>query len=469
MTDRTPNDLDLTDEDRFEIGGQDLLSSRSSEIEGAELNEEVDKKHRKQAITEIPIRVGTLLKTETVSFLLGAGASVSCGGPLIGSLPIALERSLQDLGITGNEVPRISRWLTTFYQAARHCSSAESIPSDREEIIGRSEELENSPTDLPINFEELLARLHVWRASLSKDSTRLSIDGSAPVNAMAQDLDQCILNATQQLASLCNLPVAGRDSGLHTFKLFLRKLLTRPLNLKRVNLFTLNYDTLMEQAADAEGVVLIDGFVGTQRRIFRPERYEQDLYFPAETTEGRVHRFDRVAHLYKLHGSIDWVADEPSIDNPYGVSCQHLNCVSSKQLLIYPTPAKTGDTLGMPYAELFRRFSSMITRPQSVLFVIGYGFGDDHVNAIIHQALAVPSFTLVIIDPKPRSNFVQKLRSQKDQRVWIFEGETLGCFDGFVHNVLPDLREEEIRSKVLATHRALSSDSSACGDSGYDS
>ena len=54
-----------------------------------------------------------------------------------------------------------------------------------------------------------------------------------------------------------------------------------------MNIFTLNYDTLIEQAADAEGVVLLDGFVGTQRRIFRPESYQQDLYFPAETTEGR--------------------------------------------------------------------------------------------------------------------------------------------------------------------------------------
>ena len=281
VPDRTPNNFDLTDEDRFEIGGQDLLSSRSTEIEGAGLNEEVDVKHRKQAITEIPIRVGTLLKTETVSFLLGAGASVSCGGPLIGSLPIALERSLQDLGITGNEFPRIRRWLKTFYQAARHCSSAEAIPTNRDEIVSRSIELKGSRNDLPVNFEQLLARLHIWRASLSKNSTRISIDGSAPVNAMAQDLDQCILNATQQLASLCNLPVAGRDSGLHTFKLFLRKLLTRPLNLKRVNLFTLNYDTLMEQAADAEGVVLIDGFVGTQRRIFRPERIRTGSVLPS--------------------------------------------------------------------------------------------------------------------------------------------------------------------------------------------
>jgi hypothetical protein len=243
------------------------------------------------------------------------------------------------------------------------------------------------------------------------------------------------------------------------YKSLVRKLLTRPLNLRRVNVFTLNYDTLVEQAADAEGVVLLDGFVGTQRRVFRPECYEQDLYFPAETTEGRVHRFDRVLHLYKLHGSITWTANEPTLDDPYGVRSAAFDPDGREALLIYPTPAKQGDTLGMPYAELFRRFAAAATKPQSVLFVIGYGFGDEHVNAIVRQALGVPSFTLVIVDPAPESEFVRKLREQRDRRVWIAEGPTLGAFAGFVDRLLPDLRDEEVRKKVLATRRALSATS----------
>jgi hypothetical protein len=34
--------------------------------------------------------------------------------------------------------------------------------------------------------------------------------------------------------------------------------------------------------------------------------YHYDLYYPGETTEGRVTRVDRVIHLYKLHGSTNW-------------------------------------------------------------------------------------------------------------------------------------------------------------------
>lgn len=137
---------------------------------------------------------------------------------------------------------------------------------------------------------------------------------------------------------------------------------------------------------------------------------------------------------------------------------------ATKPLLIYPTPAKFGETMGMPYAELFRRLAGTLVRPQSILFVVGYGFGDDHVNAIIRQALAVPSFTLVIVDPAPKSGFVTTLREQKDRRVWIAEGPTVGTLAGFVENVLPDLRDEEIRKKVLATHRALAKSNPAPGD-----
>ena len=206
-------------------------------------------------------------------------------------------------------------------------------------------------------------------------------------------------------------------------------------------------------------------FVGTQRRVFRPESYEQDLYFPAETTEGRVHRFDRVLHLYKLHGSITWTANEPNIDDPHGVrSAGFRSAAGTQPLLIYPTPAKYGETLGLPYSELFRRFAGALARPQSVLFVIGYGFGDEHVNAIIRQALAVPSFTLVIVDPSPKSAFVTKLREQQDRRIWIAEGPTLGTLAGFADEVLPDLRDEEIRKKVLATHNALANRGPAQGE-----
>jgi len=462
--------MNITLKDRFEIGGDDLLEAARGESPQAGIDApqgDVVKRQR-EIFEDIRVRVGTLLKTENVSFLLGAGASVECGGPLIGSVPIEIERKLQEHGITGTARPRIRRWLNLFYRAVRQAGAGDSSPVTRETILTRRQKLGgNGAEPLKANLEAVLATLYLWRSALPKTpepEDRLCIVSSVPVDANADDLDESIEQVKRALACACVLPVAERESGLDTFKTLIRKLLTRPLNLKRVNIFTLNYDTLVEQAADAEGVVLLDGFVGTERRIFRPESYEQDLYFPAETTEGRVHRFDRVLHLYKLHGSITWTASEPTLANPYGVQSGAFNPEGTQPLLIYPTPVKYGETLGMPYSELFRRFADTLVRPQSVLFVVGYGFGDEHVNAIIRQALAVPSFTLVIVDPSPKSSFVMTLREQQDRRVWIAEGSAIGTLSGFVAHVLPDLRDEEIQKKVLATHRALSKISTDSGD-----
>lgn len=437
--------------DQFSIGGETLYSSARA----AGPNEH-------ETLEDVRLRVGTLLKAETVSFLLGAGASVDCGGVLLGSVPIEIEKAMCEEGVSGKSKLRVQRWLKAFYLGARHAGSA-NIPATREEILERKEALDGqSPQQLDVNFERVLATLHRWRSALPANGKhRLRVEGvgaegNVSIDITTDDLDKTIHYATRALAGACNLPTNGKEAGVSTHKAFLRKVLTRPLNLKRANVFTLNYDTLIEQAADAEGIVLIEGFVGAQRRVFRPESYEQDLYFPAETTEGRVHRLDRVLHLYKLHGSITWVASDPTIDNPYGVESKLVDPATEQRLLIYPTPAKYGETLGMPYAELFRRFANAIVRPQSVLFVIGYGFGDDHVNMIVRQALAVPSFTLVIVDPSPQSPILSELQKQKDGRVWIATGPTLGTFKGFVEQVLPDLRDEEITKKVLATHRALS-------------
>lgn len=447
----------------FWVGGKELLPKLPQGTGEAGYQSEEDDHNAEQVLEEIRILIGTLLKTDTVSLLLGAGASIECGGQLIGSVPPDLENVLQTEGILGSTNPRIRRWLALFYLAIRDCGAANS-PTTHDTILNRRQELNSpNPTTLTANFEQVLARLHRWRAALADTGARLRIDGSLKIEATAKDLDEALQHATRALASACNLPLAGREEGLMTYKTLIRKLLTRPLNLKRINIFTLNYDTLVEQAADAEGVVLLDGFVGTQRRVFRPESYEQDLYFPAETTEGRVHRFDRVLHLYKLHGSITWRRTQPTIENPYGVQSEQFDPKTTDPLLIYPTPTKYGETLGLPYSELFRRFAAAVVRPQSVLFVIGYGFGDEHVNAIIRQALAVPSFTLVIVDPDPKSQFVQVLKKQKDHRVWIAQGPILGTFSGFVDQVLPDLQDEQIRQKVIATYRALSKDKTSQG------
>lgn len=60
-------------------------------------------------------------------------------------------------------------------------------------------------------------------------------------------------------------------------KNFLNKISARKNNDPRVQLFTTNYDTLFEQAAEQAGFVLIDGFSFTQPRSFSGRWFDLDI------------------------------------------------------------------------------------------------------------------------------------------------------------------------------------------------
>jgi hypothetical protein len=241
---------------------------------------------------------------------------------------------------------------------------------------------------------------------------------------------------------------------------FVKKLLQRPNNLKRANLFTTNYDMAFDYALDNLGVHYINGFSGIHNRCFRPEVYDYDIYYPGQSVSGKVHRAEKVLRYYKMHGSLSWVATESSPSNVYGIKEVALDGTfepnADKQIMIYPCVSKKTFTLDLPYSELFRQFAQAITQPQSVLFCIGYSFFDEHINDIIYQALSIPSFTLIIANYKSNEE-IQKLKDLNDPRIIVLDPDDSEqtTFVGFVKNVMPDLYEENEQIIVSETMNKL--------------
>ena len=241
---------------------------------------------------------------------------------------------------------------------------------------------------------------------------------------------------------------------------FIKKLLQRPNNLKRANLFTTNYDMAFDYALDNLGVHYINGFMGVHNRCFRPEVYDYDIYYPGQSVSGKVHRAEKVLRYYKMHGSLSWVATESSPSNVYGIQERTMDGSFEpqidKQIMIYPCVSKKTFTLDLPYSELFRQFAQAITQPQSVLFCIGYSFFDEHINDIIYQALSIPSFTLVIANFKINEE-IQKLKDLNDPRIIVLDPDDSeqSTFVGFVKNIMPDLYEENEQLIVSETMNKL--------------
>jgi hypothetical protein len=169
---------------------------------------------------------------------------------------------------------------------------------------------------------------------------------------------------------------------------------------KRIPVFTLNYDMLLELAADAEELSLIDGFSGIVECFFRPSIF---IDFRA-TLESRRGKSVPVANhgiinLYKLHGSLGWFVDSNSKLKRIRPD---MPCPSnSKHLMVPPQYRKASDTGITPYATIWSEFrahlSNESTRLLNRLVCVGYGFGDGHVNAVIESALARKHFTLVVL------------------------------------------------------------------------
>jgi len=169
---------------------------------------------------------------------------------------------------------------------------------------------------------------------------------------------------------------------------------------KRVPVFTLNYDPIVELAGDLECQLVIDGFCGTLNSYFKSACF-YDYHALPECRRGRTVAVPLrgTINLYKLHGSMGWYLDyrnivrrlRPDIPAPEGWA----------PLLIPPQNRKTSDTGYAPYAALWSEFRGLLandsTRLLSRLICSGYGMSDGHVNAVIQSALSRPNFSLIIL------------------------------------------------------------------------
>jgi SIR2-like domain len=139
---------------------------------------------------------------------------------------------------------------------------------------------------------------------------------------------------------------------------------------KPVEIFTTNYDLLLEQALEEQRVPYFDGFVGSDSAFLDLESMTVDDLPP------------RWARLWKIHGSINWWMTEKSKIR------RSRDKVEGEQLLIYPSHLKYDQSRQMPYFAMLDRLRSFLRSEKCVLITCGYSFADEHINAYIGQGLS---------------------------------------------------------------------------------
>lgn len=207
--------------------------------------------------------------------------------------------------------------------------------------------------------------------------------------AKAAQLKPLRENLEKIIREECRLTLDVNDA---PHKTFLDKITARKASEPRVQLFTTNYDTLFEQAAQEGGYVVIDGFSFTSPRIFSGRYFDYDIVQRERTRLKDEESFvSKVFHLYKMHGSLTWKRTEQG-------RVQQVDSTDSP-LIVYPASDKYESSYEQPYFEMMSRFQQALRRENTLLIVLGFGFRDKHIQNVILEAVNQnPSFQLVIVN-----------------------------------------------------------------------
>lgn len=202
-----------------------------------------------------------------------------------------------------------------------------------------------------------------------------------------------------------------------------------------INIFTTNYDLYNEQALDALSFPYNNGFVGTYKRTFNPASYKYAYVEDMNLSKNVWERVPNFFNLYKLHGSISWVKNDNTINE---IDYKHIG--DEDTVMIYPTPLKDRTTLMTPYSDLFRAMETALLKKNSVLITLGYSFADDHINRLILNSLAIPTFKLVVFG---KSEAITRLTELNDSRIIVINSDDqIHYFRNFVEKAMPNIQED---------------------------
>lgn len=371
---------------------------------------------------------------------------------------------------------RIEPWLTSLFQsehlsllagsglttAIQHvaCAQANNGMSGNESFTVFSDEIMNAAKESAkaagrgtANLEDQLRVVNELIKGLEVVEGNSELPGlTEKISTLRSELELLMQNFTDNISKIENSIISAdpeeKEKAFNLLVMFLMSFASRTGTRDRLNIFTTNYDRIIEAGADVAGLRLIDRFVGALSPIFRSSRMDVDMHYNPPGIRGEPRYLEGVARFTKLHGSLDWInidEDIRRIGLPFGAKSikPFLETAGIDQnyasLMIYPNAAKDRETAEYPYVELFRDFAAALCRPNSTLVTYGYGFGDDHINRIIRDMLTIPSTHLVIIDYNDSTGrIMEKYRSWGHQsQTSLIVGENVADIDELVTYYLP--------------------------------
>jgi hypothetical protein len=322
-----------------------------------------------------------------VAFLLGAGSSCAVRIPVV----------VEDVGTqpeqTGQEtIPKTRSLIPNVAELTNICVKEirKLDPEGADLRFGAAYdaiEVEIRPKDRPSNIEDILSCVRRKLYAIGAGDTLSGLT--------AADLARLEKTIRSTIAAQVNPDPSSFPEKL-PHEEFVRWIARMP-RAHPVEIFTTNYDVLIETALEAERVPAFDGFVGCNRPFF-----SHDSLTRPESAPGPAW-----TRLWKIHGSINW-----RLDTVRGRQRVVRTDPHNEGEMILPSHYKYDESRKQPYSALLDRLTRVLERDDAILFVCGYSFSDEHINAIIFDALEAKRRPHVIAlqysDPAEDSVLVQR-------------------------------------------------------------
>lgn len=285
--------------------------------------------------------------------------------------------------------------------------------------------LEKSPTiiagsglSIPYNIpsmtqlsEKLIERLNKdlkdnnkWNEFKSKLEDCQDLEKTLQEISLDKDLNERIIQETWSIINEKDLvlmqEIIKDPKKFIVITLFNKLLEAHPRN---ISVISLNYDRLVEYAADLIDAKIFDGFTGNIIKFFNPDN------FPYKRNE-------KCIEIWKVHGSLDWFEDE----NKNIISVPNKNMCKFKPLIVTPGIFKYQETHSEPYRTIISKADKVICNSESFL-CIGYGFNDEHIQPKLINQIQRNRKPIVVITKELTSSGKDIFLTGKVDKFIIYE------------------------------------------------
>lgn len=249
---------------------------------------EKDKLDQNKIIDKVKLMLKNYLELDNVSFLFGTGTSIHLGAVSVRNFPKEVEEYIekQDSIIAG---------IQNEFLATVKCLQSDFLEYGKERIEKGEKDIfkdirgwkygiyedgtvrDYESEEIAIEYERVLNYLIAKDFVLSEDKSKKRTDKISELIAVIKEglFNVCDLEKRSVPKAIIDRKKASlsekdkeqgdllekRSKYIYHEK-FIKALLQRPLNLRRANIFTSNYDLAFEYAFDKLGVHYIDGFAG---------------------------------------------------------------------------------------------------------------------------------------------------------------------------------------------------------------